>query len=305
MESFLAVVEEGQFARAAQRLFRSPATVTGHVLRLEGEMGAQLLRRSPVALTPAGERLVPHARTMLAAARAATALARDLREGDGMPLRVGVMIPGAAELTPAILRAFGKAQPRTRLTVESLNFTDHVSALIEHRVDVAFVRPAPQDERITTDVLALEPRVIIAPAASELAAADGLHVSDIPDLAFVGLPETTPKTFIDYVCFAPARNGTPARWTPDVAATGPAVVTSVAAGQGLGTTLYSMTRFYRSPGVCFVPVLGVPWEASALITRKDDPRPEVRAFRSLAATLAHTLGPKLLPTPKLPGTPPE
>jgi DNA-binding transcriptional LysR family regulator len=216
-------------------------------------------------------------------------------------------VPGAAELTPAILRAFSEARPQCRLTVQSLGFAEHVSAVVEHRVDVAFVRPAPVDERVMADVLTLEPRIIIAPVASELADADGLRVCDVLDLDYVGLPESTPQVFTDYVCFASARNGTRARWTPDVAMTGPAVVISVAAGQGIGTTLYSCSRFYRSPGVCFVPILDAPWESSVLITRRNDPRPEVGAFRDLAVTLARTLGPKLLSAPKLtsPSPPPD
>ncbi|RFU41685.1 LysR family transcriptional regulator, partial [Actinomadura logoneensis] len=79
LASFLAVVEEGQFARAAARLFLSPPAVTAHVRRLERELGVPLLERSPLRLTEAGERLVPHARAALAAADAAADAVADLR----------------------------------------------------------------------------------------------------------------------------------------------------------------------------------------------------------------------------------
>lgn len=61
LSSFLAVVEEGHFGRAATRLFLDPAAVTGHIQQLEREFGTPLLERSPVAPTPAGRRLVSHA----------------------------------------------------------------------------------------------------------------------------------------------------------------------------------------------------------------------------------------------------
>ncbi|WP_237710420.1 LysR family transcriptional regulator [Saccharopolyspora spinosa] len=61
LASFLAVAEEGHFGKAAARLFRSPASVTAHVQQLERELGARLLDRSPVRLTPAGERFIGHA----------------------------------------------------------------------------------------------------------------------------------------------------------------------------------------------------------------------------------------------------
>jgi LysR family transcriptional regulator, benzoate and cis,cis-muconate-responsive activator of ben and cat genes len=302
LESFLAVVEEGQFARAAARLFLSPPAVTGHVRQLERELGTPLLRRSPVELTPAGIRLVPHARTMVAAAKAASDSIRDTGEGCEETLRVGVMTPGATELTPAILRSFSQAQPQIHLTVEGLDYADFTSAVIEHRVDAAFVRPAPQDERITTDVLTLEPRVVIAPAWSELAEADGLYLSDVLDHDFVRFPDSTPRALTDYGTFAAARNGTPPKWAMDQAGTAHDLMTSIAAGWGIAGTLYSLRRFYLAPDICWRPILNAPWDASALVTRRNDPRPQVEAFRRVARLLARTLGPKLLPASGLPAS---
>lgn len=73
LSSFLAVVEEEHYGRAAARLFLSPAAVTLHVQQLEREFGARLLDRGngPVVPTVAGRRLASHARTLLAAANAA------------------------------------------------------------------------------------------------------------------------------------------------------------------------------------------------------------------------------------------
>jgi DNA-binding transcriptional LysR family regulator len=259
-----------------------------------------LLQRSPVMLTLAGERLIPHARAILGAAKAASDAVRDIRTEGRMPLRVGVMAPGSAELTPAVLRAFWQAQPQTRLTVESLGFTDYITPLLEHRVDAAFVRPAPDDERIAAEVLTVEPRVIIAPSPSELADADGLRLADVLDVNYVRLPDPTPRSFVEYAYFMPARNGAQARCGVDQVRTAQDLMSSVAAGQGIGATLYSLSRYYRWPGIRCVPVIDAPWEESVLATRRNDPRPEVQAFRTLAGIIARDLGPKLIPAPELP-----
>ncbi len=290
LASFLAVVEEGQFSRAAARLFLSPPAVTGHVQRLERELGVRLLERSPIALTAAGERLVPHARTMLAAANAASDAVADLHDGSGGPLRVGVMAPGSAELTPAILRAFRRARPDTALTVVNLDFTEQTTALAEHRVDLAFVRPAPDDERFTADVLTREPRVLVVPSAGPLGAADAVGLADVLELRYVGLPECAPQAFADYLYFASARNGTPPRCGPDLATTIQDVLTSVSAGRANGAALRSFARLYRWPGISFVPVVDAPWEHTVLATRSADPRPEIRAFRMLSVRLARDMG---------------
>ncbi|MDN3353799.1 LysR family transcriptional regulator [Actinomadura sp. DC4] len=300
LESFLAVVEEGQFARAARRLFLSPPAVTGHIRRLEREIGMPLLERSPLALTPAGERLIPHARAVVEAARQASDAVHDLRAGNAcVPLRVGVMAPGSAELTPAVLRAFRQAHPGIRLTVESLSFTEYVTPLLDRRVDVAFVRPAPEDERLAVEPLTVEPRMIIAPTACEIADAEQVRVADVLELSYVSLPETTPRRFAEYGYLMAVRGGVPPRRGSDQVRSAQDLLTSVAAGQGVACTLHSFGRYYRWPGVRCVPVLDAPWEASVLATRRDDRRPEVRAIRSLAVTLARDLGPALVPTPTL------
>jgi DNA-binding transcriptional LysR family regulator len=301
LESFLAVVEEGQFARAASRLFLSRPAVTGHIRSLEREVGMPLLQRSPVLLTPAGERLIPHARAIVNAAKAASEAVHEPDIDGDMPLRVGVMAPGSAELTPAVLRAFRQAQPQVRLTVESLNFTEYVTPLIEHRVDVAFVRPEPRDERVMAEPLTIEPRVLIAPAPSDLADADEVRLADLVDVPFVGLPDGTPEHFTDYAYVSPARTGISTRRGATRVRTSQDLVASVAADQGVGATLFSLARFYYWPGVRCVPIVDAPWEASVIATRRDDPRPEVRAFRSLAVMLARDVGPRLIPTPDLGG----
>ncbi|GAA4501693.1 LysR family transcriptional regulator [Actinoallomurus oryzae] len=286
VESFLAVVEEGQFARAASRLFLSPPAVTGHVRQLERDLGTPLLHRSPVSLTPAGARFLPHAQAMVAAANAACTAVKDLHGTRETVIRVGVMAPGAAELTPAILRAFCRAQPRTRLVVESLGFTDFLSAVLEHRVDVAFIRPAPHDERVVTDTLTVEPRILLTVAACDLADAEGVRLADVLDLDFVRFPETTPRLLSEYGSFAAARNGMETRWGVGRATSAQDLMTSIAAGWGVAGTLHSLGRYYRAPGTCAIPVVDAPWEASALISRRDDLRPEIKAFRDLAVALA-------------------
>ncbi|GAA2134214.1 LysR family transcriptional regulator [Actinomadura napierensis] len=291
LASFLAVVEEGQFARAAARLFLSPPAVTAHVQRLERELGVRLLERSPLRLTEAGERFVPHARAALAAVDAAAGAVADLRGEDDPPLRVGVMGHGSAELTPAIVRAYRRSRPGTRLTIMPLDFTEHVSALVERKVDVAFVRPAPDDDRVEADVLTTEPRIVGVPADGPFAQAGALRLTDVLDLPIVAVPDVTPSVFTDYLYFTPAVNGERGRRGPDVARNPQDVMLSIAAGRGVGSALRSFARFYPWPGVRYVPILDAPWDSSVLATRRGDGDPRVRAFRAVAAALARDLGP--------------
>ncbi|MCP1444944.1 DNA-binding transcriptional LysR family regulator [Pseudomonas sp. GGS8] len=75
LKTFVTVVDEEGFSRAAEKLHLTQSAVSGHVRRLEEQIGKPLLRRTTRSqqLTPDGERLVAYARTILALNRDAWA----------------------------------------------------------------------------------------------------------------------------------------------------------------------------------------------------------------------------------------
>ncbi|HCO64744.1 MAG TPA: LysR family transcriptional regulator, partial [Alcanivorax sp.] len=75
LRDFLTVAEEGDFARAAQRLGRHPMLLKESVRELERDMGAPLLivNATAVSLTGAGDALVISARALLASQEASRA----------------------------------------------------------------------------------------------------------------------------------------------------------------------------------------------------------------------------------------
>ena len=244
-------------------------------------------------MIPAGERFLPHAFAMVTAACAASNVVEACGRSKDAALRVGVAVPGSGQLTPAILRAYCDAAPQNTVRIEGLNCTDYVTSLVERRVDVAFVRPAFQDERVRSDVLTVEPRVVIANTESEIGDAEHLRLADILDLRFMGLPENTPREFANYQHLVEERNGMAPESALDKPVTAQDLIISVAAGRGIGTSLLSLQRYYTWPGVRFIPIIDAPWVPTVLLTRRDDVRPEIQGFRTLANILAQELGPKL------------
>ncbi|MGW8552106.1 LysR family substrate-binding domain-containing protein [Streptomyces tubercidicus] len=198
-------------------------------------------------------------------------------------LRVGIMGHGSAEVTPAAVNAFRRARSEVPLELVQLNFTEHLSALREDRVDVAFVRPAFEAEGLEVDILTAEQRIVAVPARSRLAeaAGTGVHLADVIDLPYLQLPRHTPRDFTDYLYFESGE-----RRAPDYALTPQDILTSVAAGRGAGSGLASFARYYPWPGTRYVPVLDTPRAHSVLATRTTDTHPEVRVFRALTVALA-------------------
>ena len=117
LRSFVTVVEEASFSRAAERLHVAQPAVSQQVRRLERQLGAALLRRSTrrVDLTPAGERLLPRARSILADVERAAAEV-GLVEG-GLAGRVAVGFVGTAtyDLLPRVARTVRAQLPEVEL----------------------------------------------------------------------------------------------------------------------------------------------------------------------------------------------
>ncbi|MCF3963437.1 LysR family transcriptional regulator, partial [Streptomyces fuscigenes] len=95
LEIFVALADEGHFGSAARRVGITQPPLSQGLRRLEALLGVRLFDRGrEVVLTDEGERLLPHARTALAAmARLRDAGAREQAEGPRVRLGVAPEVP--------------------------------------------------------------------------------------------------------------------------------------------------------------------------------------------------------------------
>jgi DNA-binding transcriptional LysR family regulator len=179
LQCFDAVVTEGGFQPAAEKLRRAQPTVFAAVKNLEAQLGLALLDRSGyrVALTEAGRAFHDRARTFLQELRALQNHARQLAMGEESEFRVviGDLCPVPEVL--ALLRSFFDRHPGTRLHlhVEAIagpweRLFDSEADLIIHHIDKA----DPRLEFIDLCSIKLIPVVApgflkVAPASSEWA----------------------------------------------------------------------------------------------------------------------------------------
>jgi len=118
LKTFVAVVDEGGFSRAAARLHLTQSAVSGHLRRLEEQVGKPLLTRTTRSqqLTADGERLMAYARGILALNRDAWAeLTRSAFQGS---LRIGVSEEFADARLLRELQAFAADYPGMQLNVQ-------------------------------------------------------------------------------------------------------------------------------------------------------------------------------------------
>ena len=136
LRTLVAFADAGSLARAAAIVGRTPSAVTTQMQRLEESVGVPLIEAAGRgrALTDAGERLVGHARRILAANNEAwlsiTGAAADGR------VAIGVTQDFADTDLPALLNLFARSHPRVRIDLRVGRSSELVEQLKEGRVDV-------------------------------------------------------------------------------------------------------------------------------------------------------------------------
>jgi DNA-binding transcriptional LysR family regulator len=144
LQTFVAVIDCGGFAKAGLRRHLTQSTVSQQMRRLEERVGQPLFAPAGRhrALTEAGETLLRYARKILALYDAAATALRD--GGAGGTVRIGVPQDFAEGRLPALLRALHRSHPGVRLEVR-VGASRDLRALVDDAViDAAVVLHDPR-----------------------------------------------------------------------------------------------------------------------------------------------------------------
>ncbi|MET9914511.1 LysR family transcriptional regulator [Streptomyces sp. NPDC006476] len=177
---FVAVTDQGGFARAAEHLHIVQPAVSQQIARLERELGVRLFERTSrrVRLTGAGERLLPEARALLAAEERILRVAGDIAAGANGVLRLGTS-QGLGERLDRVLQ---KLPPGQQVRLSALPLAQRLAAVRAGALDAAFVR-ALNDAPGLELLPAWTDRLVVAlPAAHPLAAKPVLELADLAGL---------------------------------------------------------------------------------------------------------------------------
>jgi DNA-binding transcriptional LysR family regulator len=177
---FVTLAEELHFGRAAERLHIVQPAVSQQLRRLEAELGVTLVERSThhVALTADGQRFLPEARAVLAAARRA----RDSVGGAGaFALRLGTST-GLGDRLPRLLAALEERAPGTTVELVRVAAADRLRQVADGRLDAALLRGAASHPGLRLEPIWTEAIAVALPASHPLAAADPLALAQLHEL---------------------------------------------------------------------------------------------------------------------------
>ena len=137
----VAVADLRHFGRAAERCHITQPTLSSQLKKLEDNLGLSLVERTTrfVTLTPAGERIVTHARRILEEVDQIADLARHRHGALTSVLRLGIIPTLSPYILPLILNQLHQSFPELRLVLRE-DLTDNLLAALEdHALDVLLV----------------------------------------------------------------------------------------------------------------------------------------------------------------------
>src|SRR5439155_5646467 len=282
---FVAVAEELHFGRAAARLHIAQPPLSQQILRLEAELGVELLRRNrrSVQLTDAGRLLLEQSRPLLAQADHLEQLLRQAGAGEVGRLAVGFVGSASYEALPRILREFRDRHPQVELRLDELTTAGQVAALNAGRIDVGLVRPPVGDSSLELTPLVEEQLVAALPDSHPLARRKRVRVAALAEEPFVLVPRRLGTGLYDDVLAVCREAG----FSPHVvqeASEMQTIVSLVSAGIGVSLVPESVETF-SPPRVAYRPLSGPNASLEiALAHRRSDRSPLVESFREVAAT---------------------
>lgn len=209
LRCFVVLAEELHFGRAAQRLSMTQPPMSLNIQQLETSVGARLFERNSrgVALTAAGQAFLPRAQALLQQAAQAAREACDVGHGIVGQLRIGFAGTVLFRGLPQVLRAFGAAHPRMRLTLQELSSSEQLVELVHDRLDLGFVHTTRVPPGFSQILLSRQPFVACLPVGHRLSRGPALDLRELQGEAMAIVMRAVSSDYHDRIVAACADAG--------------------------------------------------------------------------------------------------
>jgi DNA-binding transcriptional LysR family regulator len=201
---FVAVAEEKNFTRAAERLHIAQPPLSRQIQQLEEMLGVSLIEKGtrPVKLTEAGHFFLAHAKPLLDQVGELRAMTQRIGKLERM-LSVGFVASTLYGLLPDIIRRYRERNPEVEVTLHEMTTVEQIKALKEGRIDVGFGRLKSEDTSIRR-ILLREERMVVAlfPGHRLGGSEEGVRLVELVHESILVYPKAPRPSFADQVLAA-------------------------------------------------------------------------------------------------------
>lgn len=201
---FVAVAEERNFTRAAERLHIAQPPLSRQIQQLEEDLGVQLFERQtrPLRLTDTGRFFYTHALRVLAQTAELEAMTRRVGQIE-RKMQVGFVGSTLYGMLPRIIRRFRTEHSDIELSLHEMSTMDQIQALKEGRIDVGFGRIRHEDPAVRRVVLREERMIVALPVGHPLGEArQELSLHELVGETLIIFPKAPRPSYADQVLAA-------------------------------------------------------------------------------------------------------
>ena len=187
----LAVAEEGNFTKAAEKCFVTQPTLSMQVQKLEEELTIKLFNRNtkPISLTPIGLKVIEQAKVILKEAKRMDDVVTSEKGIIGGDFRIGIIPTVMPTLLPLFLSTFIKKFPKVNLKIEELNTASIIEELKNGKLDAGIAATPLDDPKLIEKPLYYEPFVGYIPENHFLSKLKSLSIEDLEKIDILVLED--------------------------------------------------------------------------------------------------------------------
>jgi DNA-binding transcriptional LysR family regulator len=189
LAAIVAVADHGTFSAAARALYTVQSNVSGHVAKLERELGVALVDRSNGTLTEEGVRVVERARRVLNEIDDIAADIASLDDDVSGDARIGVIGTTARWLMPRLLGAMAERHPRVHPIVSEGSTTAIVPGLLSGQLNAAIIHLPIDDPELIVEPLFAEDLLLVVNTSHPLAARDQMSLTELDEIPLLLPPK--------------------------------------------------------------------------------------------------------------------
>lgn len=177
----LAVAENQNFTKAAEKCFVTQPTLSMQIQKLEDQLDIQIFDRSkkPIELTDVGKKIVNQARNIVNESYRIQDIVDQQKGFIGGEFKLGIIPTVMPTLLPMFLKSFIKKHPKVKLKIEELTTEDIISKITDGHLDAAIAATPLENETIKERVLYFEPFVSYIPKNHRLHSNNKINVTDL------------------------------------------------------------------------------------------------------------------------------
>lgn len=209
LQAAIALAEELNFSRAAERLHVTQPALTKQIVELEAQLSFRLFERNhrTVALTDAGRAFIEEAREALSHVECAVLVANATFKGAEEILNIGKSPYGDPYLISTLLSVRLPLFPGLSVKLRSNFSNENARQVIAGALDLALIAGVPDNPKLSFLNLADDPFYIAMPLEDELAANREIRMSDMHNRNWILLGRHANQHLYDSIQHVASDNG--------------------------------------------------------------------------------------------------